>query len=126
MKKNIIPFALIAVVGIALVIILSVAGIDQREAIQEAEEGGDTTEQADNGGEEGATDDPEAIFENTCASCHGADLSGGMGPNLQEVGGRLSEDEIKNTIMNGRGQMPSGLVEDPQAEALAKWLSEKK
>ncbi|GGB29149.1 c-type cytochrome [Virgibacillus dakarensis] len=127
MKKNpVIPYALIAVIGIALVIVISIVGIDQREAIQKAEEGGDTQQSAEDKGEGASTDDPEAIFENTCASCHGADLSGGMGPNLQKVGGKLSKDEIKNTILNGKGQMPAGLVPDDQAEALAKWLSEKK
>lgn len=128
MKKNpVIPYALIAVLGIALVIIISITGIDQKKDIQKAEEGGGDQQQeqsAEDEGEGASTDDPEAIFENTCASCHGADLSGAVGPSLQKVGGELSEDEIKDTIMNGKqgdiGTMPDGLVEEDQAEALAK------
>ncbi|MEN1970509.1 cytochrome c550 [Lentibacillus sp. N15] len=127
MKKNpVIPYALIAVIGIALVIVISIVGINQRDAIQKAEEGGDTEQSADNeeGGE--TSDDPEAIFKDNCATCHGDDLSGAMGPNLQEVGGRHSEEEIHDIIMNGKGQMPQGLVPEEQADALAKWLAEKK
>ncbi|WP_188453636.1 cytochrome c550 [Virgibacillus oceani] len=126
MKRNaVIPYALIAVIGILTVIVISVIGIDQRKTIQEAEEGGgEKQEQAEGGA---TADDPEAIFENNCASCHGADLTGGMGPDLTKVGGRLSKDEIKDIVMNGRGSMPPGIIkEDAQAEAIAKWLSEKK
>ena len=129
MKKNpVIPYALIAVLGIVLVIVISVVGINQREAIEGDDEGEETEEQSNDDGEEGGgeTDDPEAIFQDTCATCHGDDLSGDMGPNLQEVGSRHSEDEIKDIVMNGKGQMPSGLVEEDQADALAEWLADKK
>ncbi|WP_099158529.1 cytochrome c550 [Virgibacillus ndiopensis] len=126
MKRNaVIPYALIAVIGIALVIVLSVVGIGQRDAIQKADEGGGEKQEQTEGG--ATADDPEAIFENNCASCHGADLTGGMGPDLTKVGSRLSKDEIKDIVMNGRGDMPPGIIkEDAQAEAIAKWLSEKK
>src|SRR5699024_9910831 len=99
MKKNpVIPYALIAALGIVLVIVISIVGINQREAMENADEDEDTEQQSDEGedqAEGGDTDDPDAIFEENCASCHGDDLSGDMGPNLQEVGGRLSQDEIK-------------------------------
>lgn len=125
MKRNaVIPYALIAVIGIALVVIMSVNGINQKEAIQNAEENGGQAQA------EGGTTDPEAIFQNNCAACHGADLSGGAGPALQKVGSNYSKDEIKDIIINGKqgdmGTMPGGLVNNEQAEAIAKWLSEKK
>ncbi|WP_042223434.1 cytochrome c550 [Oceanobacillus manasiensis] len=130
MRKNpVIPYALIALLGILAVIVISIIGIDQREQIQQAEEG----EQTEEGGEssegesgEGETsDDPEAIFESNCASCHGADLSGGAGPDLTQVGSRLSEDEIQDIIINGQGSMPPGMATDQEAEVLASWLAEK-
>lgn len=122
MKRNILPFVIIAVVGVLSAIIVFYVGVDQREDIQQAEENGEETEE---NGEEGETDDPEAIFESNCASCHGDDLSGGMGPDLTEVGSRDSEDEINDIIMNGKGDdMPAGLVEADEADALAEWLAD--
>ncbi|CDQ39633.1 MULTISPECIES: cytochrome c550 [Virgibacillus] len=124
MKRNpVIPYAIIALVGILGVIILSFVGLDQRNDMQQAEEGGG--EQAES--QEGeTTDDPAAIFESNCASCHGADLSGGMGPDLTQVGSRLSQEEIQDVIINGKGQMPAGMANEAEAEVLAKWLAEKK
>lgn len=124
MKKNpVIPFALIAIIGIILVIVISFVGLNQQEAINKDEEGGQKQDQK----AEASTDDPAAIFESNCISCHGADLSGGVGPDLTKVGSKYNEDEIKEIIINGKGSvMPPGLVPEPQAEALAKWLSEKK
>lgn len=123
MKKNLLPFAAIAVVGLFAIVIVSYFGLDQRAEIQQAEENGGEPQT-----EEGATaDDPEAIFAKSCASCHGADLSGGAAPELTKIGNELSEDEIKDIIINGTdGGMPGGLVNDGQAEALAKWLGEMK
>lgn len=125
MKKNpVIPFALIAIIGILLVIVISFVGLDQQKAIEDEEEGGGEKQEQKS---EGGSTDPEAIFQNSCVSCHGADLSGGVGPDLTKVGGRYSKDEIKEIIINGTdGGMPAGLVEDKQADALAEWLSKKK
>ncbi|ASK63168.1 cytochrome C [Virgibacillus phasianinus] len=124
MKKNpVIPFALIAVIGILLVIVISVVGLDQQATIEKAEEGGGEKQEK----AEASTDDPAAIFQNNCISCHGADLTGGVGPDLTKVGARYNKKEIKNIILNGKGSvMPAGLVKEPQAEALAEWLSKKK
>lgn len=123
MKRNLLPFLAIAIVGIFGIVIVSGIGLNQRAEIQQAEEnGGEPQEEV----QEGETaDDPEAVFANSCASCHGADLSGGAAPELTNIGSSMSEDEIKNIIINGTDAgMPGGLVNDGQAEALAKWLSE--
>lgn len=135
MKRNpVIPYAVIAVIGILTVLVISIIGVGQREDIQQAEEGNGDQQQEESQGEEGSggesqgggtTEDPSEVFESNCASCHGSDLSGGAGPELQEVGDRLSEDEIQETIINGTdGGMPGGLVDDDQAAAIAKWLAE--
>ncbi|KIL42477.1 cytochrome c-551 [Gordoniibacillus kamchatkensis] len=70
------------------------------------------------------TVDAQAIYKQNCMSCHGADLSGGVGPNLQKVGSRLSADQITAQIANGKGAMPpfKGTLKDPDIAALAGWL----
>lgn len=76
--------------------------------------GGDTTAAA------------EQIFQQNCSSCHGKDLSGGVGPNLQKVGSKYSKDEIKKIIENGRGNMPAGVIKGADADKVAEWLASKK
>ena len=51
--------------------------------------------------------DPEAIFADRCARCHGADRSGGRGPALLPE--RLTKDaaSYETIIANGSGGMPS-------------------
>ncbi len=124
MRKNpVIPFAIIAVLGIVAMIIVSAAGINQREAIQNQEENGG--EQQEESGET-ASGSPEEMFQSKCASCHGGNLEGGVGPNLTEVGSRYSAEEIQDIIVNGKGSMPPGLYTGEQATQLAEWLAEKK
>lgn len=68
-----------------------------------------------------------AIFQQNCVSCHASDLSGNMGAasNLQQVGSRLSQEEIANVITNGKGQMPaqSSRVTPEEIQALSVWLA---
>src|SRR5690625_1687252 len=83
---------------------------------------------SDNGGSNdgGTTADGEAIYKDSCASCHGADLSGGAGPELDTVGSDHSVDDILDVIENGQGSMPPGLVSGDDAQAVAEWLAEHK
>lgn len=79
-----------------------------------------TTEGADAGA-------GEELVKSSCISCHGGNLEGmGNTPSLADVGGRLSEEEIHNVIVNGRGGMPGGLLQGEDAEAAAAWLAEQK
>ncbi len=119
MKRNVLPFGIIAIVGIFAAIIVFYMGVEQKADIL-AEQNGDANN------EEVELAEPDEIFANKCSSCHGDDLSGGMGPDLTAVGGTLSEDEILDVIINGQGSMPPGIAVGEEAEALAKWLSEKK
>lgn len=120
MKRNILPFAIIAIVGIFAAVVVYYIGVSQREDIRLAEENGEVVEE---GGE--VTSDAEAIYASSCASCHGADLSGGVGPELTTVGSSLSQEEIEDVINNGVGSMPPALVGPEEATILAEWLSEK-
>ncbi|SET61050.1 cytochrome c550 [Oceanobacillus limi] len=119
MRKNpVIPYAIIAVVGILTVIVLSFIGVSQREDIAN-EDGDHQTEEGE------ASAEPDVIYENNCAMCHGGDLSGGMGPDLTQVGADLSEDEINDIILNGRGDMPAqSHLSEGEVSSLVEWLSE--
>ncbi|HWL11576.1 MAG TPA: cytochrome c [Ureibacillus sp.] len=84
-----------------------------------------TDETADDAATSGA--DGEALVKETCVTCHGGNLEGmGNTPSLADVGDRLSEDEIQDVILNGRGGMPGGLLQGEDAEAAAAWLAEQK
>ena len=81
----------------------------------------------DNGGEVTQSADAEKIVQGNCTSCHGGNLEGqGNFPALNNVGSRLSEDEILNVIENGRGGMPPNLIQGEEAQVVAEWLAKKK
>ncbi len=79
-------------------------------------------------GTETAAVDAEAIVNKSCITCHGGNLEGkGGAPALNKVGDHMSETEIRDVIVNGRGGMPPGLIKDEaELDAVAKWLAEKK
>lgn len=121
MKSNIIPFAIIAIVGIFAVIIISSIGVSQRADIQNEDENGGEAEET-----EEVAQDPEEIFANNCATCHGDDLSGESGPDLTSVGSDHSEEDIIDIINNGQGAMPPGVIQGEEADEVAAWLAEMK
>jgi mono/diheme cytochrome c family protein len=51
----------------------------------------------------------ETVFQSTCADCHGAGGTGGVGPAL--AGSELDAAFVKSRIEQGAGTMPAGLVE---------------
>ncbi|WP_223701318.1 cytochrome c551 [Sutcliffiella deserti] len=67
----------------------------------------------------------EGIYKQSCASCHGGNLEGGFGPNLEQVGNKYNKDEIENIIVNGQGQMP-GVLKGDDATTVAVWLADHK
>ncbi|SFJ45169.1 cytochrome c551 [Halobacillus dabanensis] len=77
-------------------------------------------------GEEGTVDTAaaEEVYQANCASCHGGELGGGMGPSLTNVGADHSADDIVEIIKNGKGDMPAQKqVSDEDAELVASWLA---
>ncbi len=93
--------------------------------------GGDKADKENTGtttGSETSSVDAEAVVQKSCIGCHGGNLEGaGNAPALSDVGSRLSESEIHDAIVNGLpGGMPAGLIKGEEADAVAKWLSEKK
>jgi cytochrome c551 len=69
--------------------------------------------------------DAPTIYKNFCISCHGNNLQGGQGPNIQKVGERLDEAEITKRIQKGGDGMPPFQValKDEELKALAVWLA---
>ena len=45
-------------------------------------------------------------------------------PSLVSIGKELTIREIEDIIINGQGAMPGSLVDEEDAQILAKWLSE--
>jgi mono/diheme cytochrome c family protein len=84
------------------------------------EQAGDEQEQTADAG------NGEALFQQSCSSCHGGDLKSGGAPDLDKIGSQYSKDEILNIIENGKGGMPAGLLKGDDAAAVASWLAEKK
>ncbi|KAA0548790.1 cytochrome c [Bacillus sp. BGMRC 2118] len=97
---------------------LAACGGGDEEAAPTETGGGETT------GAEATAAEP--IYQKSCSGCHGGDLQGGMGPALNKVGGKYSEEEILNIIHNGQGGMPKGVIQGADAEAVAAWLAGKK
>jgi len=69
-----------------------------------------------------------AIFGARCASCHtlaAASADGKVGPNLDELQPpkALILDALAHGRQRGRGTMPAGLVEGPQALAVADFVA---
>jgi len=75
-----------------------------------------------------ADSDAEALYQAKCVACHATDLSGGMGPELQTVGSRMSADDIAAIIANGGRGMTAfkGILSDAEIKTLADWLAAKK
>ncbi len=69
--------------------------------------------------------DAEEVISQNCISCHGENLEGqGNFPSLNDVGSRLSEEEILTVIQEGKGAMPPGIIDGEEAVAVAAWLAE--
>ncbi|WP_349407856.1 cytochrome c550 [Pseudalkalibacillus sp. SCS-8] len=108
MKRNpLIPFAITAVLGIAIMLVMSAVGV--HEAKEKAAGGGETKS-----GEE--------IVQQSCVSCHGQNLEGGVGPGLTDVGSKYKADEIVDIIQNGKGQMPAQGLSIEEAQKVAEYL----
>ena len=125
MNKNpIIPFLLIIFLGIGLVFLLSgVGATDDGEEDVATEEGSKES----GGGEEASSGDVDAegIARDNCASCHGQDFSGAMGPAL--AGTSLAEEDFTTTVRDGKGSMPAfsaDQIADEELTALYQFFSE--
>ncbi|HJV44563.1 MAG TPA: cytochrome c [Bacillota bacterium] len=62
------------------------------------------------------------LYVSACASCHGANLEGGVAPGLQKIGGKYTKEDILDSIKYGRGPMAPHLLNDEDAEKVAAFL----
>jgi cytochrome c551 len=97
---------------------LVLAACGGNEEAEEPKDGTETTT-ADAG-------EDAKLFNNKCSSCHGQNLEGGVGPALEKVGSKLSQEDIEKIIQEGKGAMPPGLLEGEEASQVASWLATKK
>jgi quinoprotein glucose dehydrogenase len=77
------------------------------------------------GGRGGAAGAGFGVFQRDCQACHGADRSGTPnGASLIGVAGRLSVEEMRSTVMNGKGRMPPLLhLSSSDVDAVVAYLS---
>ncbi|WP_249730369.1 cytochrome c [Paenibacillus sp. J2TS4] len=69
-----------------------------------------------------------ALYKKQCISCHAADLSGKVGPDLRGIGATRTEEELVEIIQDGSKGMPAfqKILSVEEIEALAQWLSTNK
>jgi cytochrome c551 len=67
----------------------------------------------------------KALFKQSCTSCHGVDLGGDFGPNLQKVGEQLTKAQIITQITDGGTSMPpfGKRLKAEEIQTLADWLA---
>jgi menaquinol-cytochrome c reductase cytochrome b/c subunit len=65
----------------------------------------------------------ETLFAANCASCHGADATGGSGPDLT---GEDEDEEFVEYVLNGDGDMPAfeGDLTDQEIADILAWVKE--
>lgn len=84
---------------------------------------GDTAQVDDILALEGDSTNGEVVFSANCASCHGADGTGGSGPNLV---GEAGEDDAEwvETILGGEDAMPAfiDVLTDQEIADVLAWL----
>ncbi|WP_409302796.1 cytochrome c551 [Peribacillus sp. SCS-155] len=89
--------------------------------------GGNYDNESAEGGTSSAGDgDAAEIYKNKCSGCHGEKLEGVVGPKLNDIGSRLSKEDIEKVIEEGKGSMPSKIVTGDDAAKVAEWLAGKK
>ncbi|MFB6468953.1 cytochrome c551 [Cytobacillus sp. Hz8] len=117
MKKKLLALLM----GTSLVLAACGGGDDagEKKDTSSSDSGKTTTETASGG-------DAEKLFSQKCSSCHGANLEGGVGLNLQKVGAKYSKDEIEKIILDGKNAMPAGQLQGDDASTVAEWLASKK
>lgn len=103
------------IMGIALVMALAACG------------GGSNTNTNKTSDNTASAGDAQKIVTQKCFVCHGDNLKGNIGPNLQHIGSKYSKAQILDILKNGKaGGMPSGVISGADANTVATWLASKK
>ena len=64
-----------------------------------------------------------AVYEQNCQMCHGPELKGDRGPQIDNAVGRLGDDSTRSVIAKGRGAMPPIAVEAAMLDNLMAFLT---
>lgn len=65
----------------------------------------------------------KTLYSSSCIACHGQNMEGGVGPSLLNIGHHMVYDNFKETVINGRGQMPGMIhVDEESLKALFRFL----
>lgn len=64
----------------------------------------------------------ETLYKNSCATCHGVNLQGAIGPTLVNIKNKYSETDIQAIISKGSQHMPANLLNDEESKIVSKWL----
>ncbi|SDH48373.1 cytochrome c550 [Alteribacillus persepolensis] len=112
-NKPLIPFLITAVAGLLLMLGLSLVGVNQ----QQAGEDGEDAEQQD------PVEYGEELVNENCISCHGENLEGqGDYPAINDSGEQYSAEELADIAQNGIGDMPGGIANPEESQAIAEYL----
>lgn len=70
----------------------------------------------------------EELYQHSCATCHGEDLGGGIGPALGPGSNAidLTDEQLAGAIRVGPGSMPGyGHLTDDQVDSLVQYLRQR-
>ncbi|WP_096201292.1 c-type cytochrome [Bacillus sp. FJAT-45350] len=117
--KPLVPFGVIAIIGILLMFSLSFVGLSEKLSADEADgEGAEEVVEFEDPITAG-----EELVNRSCIGCHGGDLQGvGSNPAISDLDGRYSEEEIANIVQKGIGSMPPMPHNQVEADAIATYL----
>lgn len=64
------------------------------------------------------------VYDGTCSVCHGRNGEGGIGPSVALVADRLTIDEVRTQVHDGKGAMPafSGTLTDEEIDAVVAFV----
>lgn len=69
--------------------------------------------------------DPEMLYEQACAPCHGGNLQGAASPPVTNMASKYTAEEVKAIIIDGKGMMPGDTLNEEQAGIVTGWLMKK-
>lgn len=70
-----------------------------------------------------ATSAAQALYAQSCRSCHGVNREGSVGPALTNIGSKLNADAFKLVVSTGKGQMPAfAHIDDASMTSLYRFL----
>lgn len=105
---------------VSVLFVLGLFGCGDKE--EEGTDSGGASDGGSDGAGEVGSEDGAALFATYCAGCHGADATGGVGPNLLDEVEAGEEEEAISVILEGDGSMPAIPVTEAEAAAIVDYV----